>query len=242
MTTTQALNQIKTILNTLSLSDARKVIDKLPELLQKRALENPPPAANVTTEALWNMLKSKCNALSAKYGERPKKEDEFDFRKCYDVDEIIEGTSAIEFTLENAGCDENEWGGQNWGSLIGARMFGNIPGIGCYAHGDWEYPVFFIIYLDADGKTLRSYLPKKGNVFNPKKKSAFGNNEEDDREFLLGWIQEHRPEIRIDEGRFDPSEEAGVIFNEGDILHDIAGHIHLAHLTEEVWPDSKTSD
>lgn len=47
----------------------------------------------------------------------------------------------------------------------------------CWGGGDWECPVLFIMYLDNKNK-LRAYVPNKGNTFNPKFKSAFGNNDD----------------------------------------------------------------
>ena len=47
----------------------------------------------------------------------------------------------------------------------------------CWGGGDWEYPLFFILYLD-NKNHLRGYVPSKGNTFNLKYKSAYGNNED----------------------------------------------------------------
>ncbi len=44
--------------------------------------------------------------------------------------------------------------------------------------GDWEQPVFFIIYHD--GKEFRAYIPKDGNPYNTDTKSPYGNDEEAD--------------------------------------------------------------
>ena len=44
------------------------------------------------------------------------------------------------------------------------------------AGGDWESPVYFIIYWD--GKKLRGYIPTDGNPWNRTTKMAFGNPEE----------------------------------------------------------------
>lgn len=51
---------------------------------------------------------------------------------------------------------------------------------GCVAGGDWEHAVFYIVYWD--GKKLRGYVPKEGNLWNTEKNSAYGNNEESDDE------------------------------------------------------------
>jgi hypothetical protein len=54
----------------------------------------------------------------------------------------------------------------------------NMPAFFVNAGGDWESPICFVIYWD--GKQLRGYIPKAGNFWNRKTKSAFGNNEESD--------------------------------------------------------------
>lgn len=45
------------------------------------------------------------------------------------------------------------------------------------AGGDWEYPIVFILYFD--GKKIRAYIPKEGNSWNRKTKSAYGNDDTD---------------------------------------------------------------
>lgn len=52
--------------------------------------------------------------------------------------------------------------------------------VGCTAGGDWEVPVFFIIYWD--GKKLRAYVPTDGNTWNTDTKAAYGNNARADYE------------------------------------------------------------
>lgn len=44
--------------------------------------------------------------------------------------------------------------------------------------GDWELPVYMIVYWD--GKSLRGYIPKDGNVWNTVTNKAYGNDQEDD--------------------------------------------------------------
>lgn len=48
------------------------------------------------------------------------------------------------------------------------------------AFGDWEVPMYFIIYWD--GKELRGYVPTEGNPWNTDEKAAYGNNEESDEQ------------------------------------------------------------
>lgn len=56
------------------------------------------------------------------------------------------------------------------------RLPNNIPVFGFKAGGDWETPVFMIIYFD--GKNLRSYTPARGNCVNCDCKCAFGSESE----------------------------------------------------------------
>lgn len=46
---------------------------------------------------------------------------------------------------------------------------------GIEAGGDWEYPVFMIIYFD--GYRFRGYIPTCGNMYNTDLKCAFGSEE-----------------------------------------------------------------
>jgi hypothetical protein len=52
--------------------------------------------------------------------------------------------------------------------------------LGVVAGGDWEVPIFFIIYWD--GEKLRGYIPEDGNTFNTVTKKAYGNDQEADSE------------------------------------------------------------
>lgn len=52
-----------------------------------------------------------------------------------------------------------------------------IPVVGCMAGGDWECPVHFVLYPEND-KTIRAYIPKDGNTWNFKTKTAYGSEEE----------------------------------------------------------------
>lgn len=57
-----------------------------------------------------------------------------------------------------------------------------IPYLLCYKGGDWEVPVIFMVYWD--GMNLRGYIPTYGNSFDRIRKTALGNDEDADREFI----------------------------------------------------------
>ena len=53
-----------------------------------------------------------------------------------------------------------------------------FPVAWCACGGDWENPLVFVLYIGKKGE-LRAYIPKDGNVYNKKKKAAYGNNDDD---------------------------------------------------------------
>ena len=88
----------------------------------------------------------------------------------------------VSFDLENYFYEiADDLYGKN--HLIGIRTLPNmLTFLGVMSGGDWEYPVFWIVYWD--GNRLRGYVPTEGNVFNRKTKEAVGNaDEEEDEEF-----------------------------------------------------------
>lgn len=130
-----------------------------------------------------------------------------------------QGMDDVEFSSENIILETTDYHG-NGKEFIGPRMFGNIPGVGCMTGGDWEWPVFFVIYLGTDGE-LYSYIPREGNCYNFETKAAFGNNDEEDEEFLSKWLSENKPELKINHLR--PSEEHADLMFDGDkIIKEIS--------------------
>lgn len=65
-----------------------------------------------------------------------------------------------------------------------------IPFFWVMAGGDWEIPVYFMLYFD--GKEFRGYVPVYGNSFNPKTKTAFGSDEdsENDRTGTYSYVED----------------------------------------------------
>jgi hypothetical protein len=109
--------------------------------------------------------------------------------------------SKVSFSFENffySHLDENL--GRADGFLGYRKFWTRLPltcfsYIGCLAGGDWEFPLYFPIYMDKDGKTFRGYIPQKGNVWNYATKKAFGNDDQADKEFLIRWARHTRPEV-----------------------------------------------
>ncbi len=203
---TDVTSQVMAILGNLDPTEAKRVLREVASRLIRREMEIPHPTADVAPEVVWEAFRSHKGFYSGSWSL---------------IDQIGTGLGRVEFSLENYECEEDSTG--NWGSLLGPRHFGKIAGVGCCGGGDWEYPLFFVIYLDADGKTLRSYVPKNGNIWNYEAESAFGNND-NDAEFFVKWLTEQRPSVLFDPARFDSNRHPQLMFDEAKILQDIAEH------------------
>ena len=80
------------------------------------------------------------------------------------------------------------------GEFLGFQTLDNgMNYLGMMAGGDWEYPVYFVIYWD--GRNLRAYIPTEGNLWNTKAKIAYGNDEEDGINILKRF---GTPEMKAD--------------------------------------------
>ena len=90
----------------------------------------------------------------------------------------------ISFDRENVIVD------YNGAPLLGLQTIKDFNFVGVYAGGDWEAPVFFILYYD-DKNKLRAYIPSDGNPYDRVNKEAWGNGEEnvDDPEYDFDWAK-----------------------------------------------------
>jgi len=99
-----------------------------------------------------------------------------DFSKCqFDLENIILGKRYV-YDMGSGYSDELDLTDE-MNSVKGLITLDNgLTFLGVMAGGDWEYPVFFMIYWD--GKKLRGYVPIEGNMWNTSAKMAYGNNSE----------------------------------------------------------------
>lgn len=141
--------------------------------------------------------------LQKRVNERYKKECSHDDSQWngfsgYELQAIFEkDLKKVEFDCENFEYESKSpvlVDSKNPQNLIGWHTLDNgFSFLGCYGGGDWEYPVFFILYWS--GKEVRAYIPDKGNVYNHQIKQAYGNNEESDTEALGGELDDVRPDF-----------------------------------------------
>lgn len=84
----------------------------------------------------------------------------------------------IQFDLENAFWEEYDSASRE---IVGLHTLENGLTIqGIVAGGDWEQPVFWLVYFD--GQRLRGYIPTSGNPWCRKSKQAFGNHDNQAKE------------------------------------------------------------
>jgi len=91
-------------------------------------------------------------------------------------DDVEKDLYKVQFDWENFEFDDKS-SNVNDNTLLGFHTINDLTFLGCYAGGDWEHPVFFIIYYD--GKKLRAYIPTDGNPWNTDTKSAYGNHKDE---------------------------------------------------------------
>lgn len=107
---------------------------------------------------------------------------------------IEKDLSKVIFDHENFEMEPEEDG---WPAKVFVGLYtleNGLTYLGACAGGDWEVPVYYIIYWD--GKSLRAYIPKEGNTYNQETKTAFGSEEERDYEkYKDYWDQEEEPVV-----------------------------------------------
>ena len=123
-------------------------------------------------------------------------EEELDRDWAYIIEYIIDihHDCSVQFDRENI-SSEDEFleiakGTGHLSDILGFHEEDSFCWFGINAGGDWENPVFFIVYYD--GKNFRAYFPEAGNVFNEHTKDALGNDpsDPDDAEASVELLKE----------------------------------------------------
>ena len=88
---------------------------------------------------------------------------------------INKDLSKVQFDLENVDCEPDHAlpGCAIWTTSTG------VPTLLCCAGGDWEDPVYFVLYPESE-TSIRAYLPKEGNTYVLKTLMAYGNDPDDE--------------------------------------------------------------
>lgn len=97
----------------------------------------------------------------------------------YENKQIANDLSNIDFDLENliVGDPSTKWyAGDTGTNLCGIQTLSSgLCFCGAVAGGDWEQPLFYILYHDKTVQALRAYIPICGNPVNCDTLSAFGS-------------------------------------------------------------------
>lgn len=109
-----------------------------------------------------------------------------------DLFDLIKRDLNVEFDFENWTIEPNEFT-DNGGDLVGYHITDSgVPYLGVLAGGDWEIPVFFIIYYDGE---MKAYIPTAGNIFNNEVMAAFGSEQDgkytDFKVSMIKWAKEN---------------------------------------------------
>jgi len=135
--------------------------------------------------------------------------------------QIVKDLSKVEFDCENLCGLGEDWAGEE---QYGFHTLDNgLTFLGLAAGGDWEWPVYFIIYWD--GFKLRGYIPTKGNCYDVKNKIAWGNEDE------LGFETEEECDAYAKQYR-DMEEEERFDFEE--LKKDIKKRIKMYPSAEDM--------
>jgi hypothetical protein len=144
-----------------------------------------------------------------------------------DMLEKLAGDLKVEFDPENFEDDDSSFDPK---FLMGYHTLSNgLTFCGMCAGGDWEHPVFFIVYWD--GKKLRAYVPTDGNPWNTTTKRAYGNDDGADlKNARKRWPDLFKGRDEIEPGDFDFEWEL--------IRADIEGHFAPAEGSGKPKPRS----
>ena len=89
---------------------------------------------------------------------------------------VVSSKEVVDHDIENIE-KKKSFGNVIGTDLAGYHFIGDFCFLGISCGGDWEIPIFLIVYID-ENDALRSYIPIAGNCFNIDAMSAFGNEEE----------------------------------------------------------------
>jgi hypothetical protein len=121
----------------------------------------------------------------------------------------------VVFDFENYEFDTS------YGDLCGFHTLDNgFTFLGGFGGGDWEFPVFFIVYWD--GKALRGYIPVCGNTYNLDLNTAFGSEEESDK--YEDWVA--KVEAKLYPNSADDDSESPVEENLIKAYCDYHGYVY----------------
>jgi hypothetical protein len=95
----------------------------------------------------------------------------FDITPC--LSDLIIKDLHVDFSWENTTITK-----EKGAPYCGYQSIGDFDFFGILAGGDWEMPIFFLLYLDRK-KRIRAFVPDKGQEWNRKTRMVYGNHVDD---------------------------------------------------------------
>ncbi len=151
------------------------------------------------------------------------KRGRFDLHYMLDV---LDNDLKVQFDCENfeMGVGNNGYSDIKCAQILGLHSLDNgLSFWGMSAGGDWEEPVFFIIYWD--GKRIRGYVPTDGNTFNTDTMEAYGNGYPEDDERSKDVINKLKRYPELNGLKDEDIEEDFMGWDVDKIINDIKGRI-----------------
>jgi|GEM_PF-3619652 len=140
-------------------------------------------------------------------------EDVLDFSELSSA--LKKDLSKVEFESANLTIDATDH--PEYSKILGYHTLSNgLTFLGAMASGDTSIPIYYIVYWD--GEALRAFIPKNGNLWNPKTKAPFGDDPTEDIEFL----RQHRPDLA---GHSDEDMFRHLRFDEVQLLKEVEGRL-----------------
>jgi len=142
---------------------------------------------------------------------------------------VLSDWKKVKFDFENFYCDPSN--SPKCDQLGFQTLENDFTYLGIMAGGDWEQPIYAIIYHD--GSDFRGYIPNKGNTYNTITKTAFGSESESgidivDQEEEIRKGLASRGIVNI-ENIEDIYEAMGQLnFNFNEIRNEIQSHINIS--------------
>jgi hypothetical protein len=143
---------------------------------------------------IFNLL---LTGLEIKGGYKPYKPDDsietkidYMFHSAYDFRNSFQKDLKISFDWENTITLPDDVKHLRMEDVVGFHSIGDLNFLGILAGGDWEIPVFFILYQDLKNN-IRAYIPTRGNLFDITEKCAYEDDESiiDDKDYDSGLIK-----------------------------------------------------
>lgn len=105
----------------------------------------------------------------------------------YDEDSILDQIYVnLNFKSFNVIMESGEYERDGGGPLLGFKRLNNMGFCGMLAGGDYEVPVFMILFFNEEGE-LSVYIPEKGNLYNKFTMEPYDSEETYDNNLTYKW-------------------------------------------------------